>query len=148
MKQTKKSNARIRTEYQPKPSAATCHTYSEVRRFSAIGGILALLLAFGQAPSAHFHPLDPGHDHDHAAVASHRGAPAGAHLESADHDQTARYLNWVAGDGSSAPKLFALTTNAFRALPLPSARARAAKVNARNHDPPRRHRLPARAPPV
>lgn len=109
---------------------------------------LALLISFGNAPSAHFHPEDPDHDHDHAELLQDHHEVPGPHLEAADHDETAQFLNWLAGDGSTEQKLFAELVAAISISPTPAHQHHKPLLALRNHDPPSLRLLPARAPPA
>jgi hypothetical protein len=133
-------------------------------RFLAHAGlVLILLISFSRAPHDHFHPADPDHAHSHherAHVAVHHSSElelgelelgelelGELELEAPDHDSTARFKDWLAGDGKAAAKQYAETATANSVAGLVQRRRPVTVLSVRNHDPPTIFIHPARPPP-
>jgi hypothetical protein len=109
---------------------------------------LCLLISFGQAPLGHFHAEDPDHDHGETHLHWHHDDIDDPAWEAQEHDRDAYWIDWLAGDGNPAARMLIVlparqhstqlqVTETFRPAPAP-----------KNHDPPYRASLPARAPPA
>ncbi len=111
-----------------------------------------LLIVFSKAPLAHFHHDDEDAGHGHARGAAHAHLALedghGPELEEEDHDSDARFLDWLAGDGTAGTRFeIALSCQTWEfslEIHEPSAQAPAA----RSHDPPGLASLPGRSPPA
>jgi hypothetical protein len=121
-------------------------------RLALHGGlILALLLSFGKAPYDHFHPEEPEHDHEHHAPLQSFARSYEADGEAAwteeDHDASARWKDWLAGDGNAPSKEHAEAVSFSPSETLVARERAIAIVTLRNHDPPLVYSQATRAPP-
>lgn len=123
-----------------------------MRRALHLGVVSGLLLAFAQAPFLHVHDRDHGHEHSHGFAHAHSHWPLehsdNPALEAHDHDSDARFLDWIAGDGTSDTRLAAALPVEIVIPDLIEHRGLAPGFTPRNHDPPWRVSLKARAPPA
>jgi hypothetical protein len=131
-----------------------------MRLVAHVGLVLALLISFSRAPQDHFHSADPDHTHSHSHSHHDPGHEADSgykavhgsgelELEAPDHDSTAQFKDWLAGDGSAAAKQSVEPLAATTSLPaLTEQRRSLAVLSVRNHDPPTIAVHPARPPPL
>jgi hypothetical protein len=122
------------------------------RTLQIVLSIAILAIASLQAPFAHLHPGDPddhhaaGFIHTHLAVADHHGsAPEiGAH----DDDDTAINVDWAPTAAPRVTVIYATSISLTHTRPTTVQLGTAPEFAPRANSPPRRLRLPARAPPV
>ena len=119
-----------------------------MRKWIHLAVTLCLLISFSQAPLEHFHTDDPNHDHGQAHLHwdHHNAEPP--FWEAEDHDEDTHWIDWLAGDGNPAAKMLIVLPANIYSIQLQAVEFRRPAPALKNHDPPWRAGLPARAPPA
>jgi hypothetical protein len=122
-------------------------------QLSTPGVILALLLAFVQAPISHVHEHESTQHHGgsllHVHLAHvHAHHSAQPELRDLDPNDDAVFQQWFSAT-QIAPQVLTIILSAVPAVPLPlSNKWRAEAIRPSAHDPPQLVALPPRSPPA
>lgn len=108
------------------------------------------MISFSQAPLGHLHADNPNHDHGHGEAHLHwdHDEAEVQVWEAENHDEDARWIDWLAGDGNPSSKLLIILSAQIHSTQLIAVESLRSAPAPKNHDPPWRAGLPARAPPA
>jgi hypothetical protein len=123
---------------------------AQVQRALHIFMIATTLMAYAQAPFAHVHDTGSDHarahanDHSHFTLHEDHDHPV---WEAAEDSDEARWMEWLAGDGTAVDPLWIHLPASPHAHSLEQSAHTIVAPQPCNHDPPQIAQLPSRAPP-